>query len=478
MGPLRAYLDAALASLKSCSLAPSTPPPSSHPTSHRGVALPLKKRRPTRVERSSSARLGDLELVRTLAPALFGEVLLCADRRGYGYVDHGYEGNHNQLPLVAVKRVELASARTKRTLERGVRVAEDLEHERAVHYALVAGSSSSCASDALGYDAARDPLGSRNLLLLREEIQCRGSLFLVFDYCARGDLFDKVRTHSSGEGRLPERTARVYLRDVVRALVAMKARGFAHRDISLENVMLVEKASTKRGTLQDGYDECNHVEGYECNHVEGYACTPADGADEDEDACCYLGDFGLAVRADRTAPAGRVGKTWYMAPEVFAGDRAVDPLPADVWSLGVLLCIMLTGAPLVRVPAASDAHFRTLSAGGGVALLLNKWFPTEAELSADARALLAGMLDVDPSRRLTLEQIADHPFLDGRPHCGPTADGAVYNGTEEIADVPRRSSIGGAVARSVSRALSKTRFSWASTSSTVSSEDLDTFLSC
>lgn len=425
MAPLRAFVDALVTSLKLC--APSPAPAPAAPS----AARPQPRRR---IARSSSARLADLELVRSLAPALFGEVLLCVDRR-------------SRSP-VAVKRVDVASARAKRTLERGVRVAEDLERERAVHAELAAGLVDAADAQA----DARDPLGSRNLLLLREEVACRGSLFLVFPFCERGDLFDAVRTHRSGDGRLPERAARLYFGDVLRALLEMKRQGLAHRDISLENVML---------TRQLGADLAS--------------------TDEERD-CCYLGDFGLAARADGPAPAGRIGKTWYMAPEVFAAEDAVDTLAADVWSLGVLLCIMLTGAPLVRVPATTDAHFRTIADGdadaseaSGLRLLLRKWFPSDGELSAATRDLLASMLRVDPRKRPTLEQVASHAFFD---RC--VQNGDVYSVDKlgvDLETTPRRSSVGEAVARSMTRVLSKTRFSWASTSSTVSSDDLDAFLS-
>ncbi|KAG7401705.1 hypothetical protein PHYBOEH_011659 [Phytophthora boehmeriae] len=351
MGLLRNYVDAMLAGTFSSQRRSST---SSATTPKKGRKKLLQSPEPapepsptpvvaaspaTCVVRSPPQRLSDFKVLETLAPALYGEVLLCRD--------------NNTGRQLAVKRVDLRCARAQVTVgTKQIHVVESLQQERSVHRRLVAAGSTT------------------NLLLLEEEVQCGGNLYLVFPFCTRGDLFDVVR-HSPMDGRLTESTARRFLRDVVRGLLCMKENGLAHRDISLENILL------------------------------------------DGEGVCHLCDFGLAAQHGKLLAPGRVGKAWYMAPEVYAAKEPYDPLQADIWSLGVLLAIMLAGSPLVEKPVVDDRQFRVLSQGGGVRKLRHVF---SQQLTEEAWDLLQGLLDVDPTKRPTLEEVSDHQFLSTTCH--------------------------------------------------------------
>ncbi|EEY63615.1 protein kinase [Phytophthora infestans T30-4] len=342
MGLLRTYMDAMLTATFSSRGSSATTPkkgdkktlqsPQSSPRSTNSTPSPVST-----IIRSPPKRLSDFKVMETLAPALFGEVLLCLDSK-----------TGRQF---AVKRVDLRCARAQVTIGKQIRVVESLQQERAVHHKLIAAQTT-------------------NLLLLEEEVQYGGSLHLIFPYCSGGDLFDVVR-HSLLDGRLPEATARRFLGDVVRGLLCLKQNGLAHRDISLENVVL------------------------------------------DAEGVCHVCDFGLATQHGKLLAPGRVGKAWYMAPEVFAAKEPYDPLQADIWSLGVLLAIMLAGAPLVEKPTRDDRQFCILSHGGGVRKL-RRVFPRK--LSEEVWDLMEKLLTTDPHRRPTLEQVAQHPFLSSDYH--------------------------------------------------------------
>ncbi len=58
--------------------------------------------------------------------------------------------------------------------------------------------------------------------------------YIVMEYPSGGELFE----HVSRAGRLPEANALGVMRDVLRGVAFLHAHDFAHRDISLENVVV------------------------------------------------------------------------------------------------------------------------------------------------------------------------------------------------------------------------------------------------
>ncbi|TMW63808.1 hypothetical protein Poli38472_002749 [Pythium oligandrum] len=276
-------------------------------------------------------QLDNYVIQRRLAPALFGDVLLC---------QHRASGQ-----TVAVKRILLSAAAERRTISSKKRVRENVALERELYHNF----------RAVG--------GHRNVMALRDEIEAEGYLYMIFDYCSRGELYELVS--GSESGKLDAATTRKYVTEIARGVQFMHSNGYAHRDLSLENVLVTE------------------------------------------DDVCKVCDFGLVAPANQMS-SETVGKMFYMAPEVLAG-VSYDPKKADVWSLGVMLFIMLVGAPPVESAALTDARFKIINAKG-IRYLINRWGLSET-LPAEAIDLMEGMLDVDPRRRIGMDQVISHPFL-------------------------------------------------------------------
>ncbi|KAG9404452.1 hypothetical protein AC1031_004658 [Aphanomyces cochlioides] len=229
---------------------------------------------------------------------------------------------------------------SKKSIEGNISVLEDVAMEKQVMRALSAGH------------------GHPNVLRLLNDFQHAGHDFLVLEYCPQGELFDLVSQH----GRLDLNTAQMYFRQVASAVQYMHSLGYAHCDLSLENVLIDAAGQAK------------------------------------------LCDFGLASNLFEWKTGG-VGKSFYMAPEMYT-QQFYAPGVADVWSLGVMLFIMITGSPLVQKAHVSDNAFQFIQQFG-LRAIISAWH-CEHLFSIEVIELLQRMLDPNPATRMSLDEVMVH----------------------------------------------------------------------
>lgn len=299
---------------------------------------------------------GRYRLVSLLSETLYGGIFLARDLRCRGADDSARLHNGGRGPddserphdsgraMVVLKLVELKStAALAQAAAAGPQKLDDLRLEVA----------------AAEFLRSRAP--HPNIVRYIDEFVENGALYFVLEYCADGDLYHY--TSKQPDKRMSCVDALSIVSQVASAVAFLHAQNLAHRDLSLENTLL------SGGT-------------------------------------CKIADFGLSTEANR-ACVDRVGKAYYMAPEVVAPGVAYDPKAADVWSLGILMFVLVTGSPLVALASVDNPAFLSYRKFG-VRQVLDTWGATPRMLDS-AVDLLVGMLEVDPSKRLTIEQVLAHP---------------------------------------------------------------------
>ncbi|CAI7830504.1 unnamed protein product, partial [Closterium sp. NIES-53] len=183
---------------------------------------------------------------------------------------------------------------------------------------------------------------------------------IVTELLAGGDLFDRIRSLR----RLSEPSAARLCAALIEALLHCHCRGIAHRDIKPENILLTSLSS---------------------------------------DSDIKLIDFGVATSFQRGVPlTDAVGTPEYMAPEVLRQSYGPE---ADIWSAGVVLYVVLSGAPPFWGSKSKSVVERILKKE--VAFRGAKW----EGVSEEAKDLVARMLVKDSTKRIGALEILEHPWI-------------------------------------------------------------------
>ena len=121
------------------------------------------------------------------------------------------------------------------------------------------------------------------------------------------------------------------------------------------------------------------------------------------------------------APALRrgAGKPFYVPPECYPDQRGVshrfDAFYGDLWAIGIMLFIMLTGSPPVDRAYPTCERYMMVCRGE-ILKMLDGWAGQVPTLSECARDLITRLLIPDPPQmRLRLDEILEHPWVTGLP---------------------------------------------------------------
>jgi serine/threonine protein kinase len=224
---------------------------------------------------------------------------------------------------------------------------------------------------------------------IMSQIDCcsdKDNVYSIMDFSDGGELYDYI----DQEGPIAEERARDFFTQILQGLTHLHNAGISHRDLTLENVMLSRDGTCK--LIDFGMS-------LRLPRVTKDECFADQGANNDRSRPVLM-----------IPPQGTCGKPNYIAPEVMENTKDFNPQLSDVWSLGVMLFITLTGVPPVAVAYDLDDRYR-LICDGGLQTMLIQW---DFHLSSEAVDLLHNLLRPNPADRLTLKEISNHPWVNDK----------------------------------------------------------------
>eukprot|EP00929_Paragymnodinium_shiwhaense_P116929 TRINITY_DN8698_c0_g1_i1.p1 TRINITY_DN8698_c0_g1~~TRINITY_DN8698_c0_g1_i1.p1 ORF type:complete len:737 (-),score=223.69 TRINITY_DN8698_c0_g1_i1:139-2349(-) len=207
-----------------------------------------------------------------------------------------------------------------------------------------------------------------NILRLYAVYHDDESMHLVTDLCTGGELFDAILSKETG---FTERIGAKLMKQMLMAVGYLHAKHICHRDLKPENFLLSQK---------DVDIEQVHVK---------------------------LIDFGTAKSfANGSQLLTKVCTVHYVAPEVLSTKEVAYTELCDIWSLGVIMYLLLSGHP--PFSADSDREVMRLIKKGKYTLQ-----PQEAwdKVSDDAKDLLQKMLCKSVPQRICSTQAAHHVWI-------------------------------------------------------------------
>lgn len=230
-------------------------------------------------------------------------------------------------------------------------------------------------------------LNHPNIVKLYESIidEKTENVYLIMEYFDRGDFSKFLKKRP-----LREKYAIKYLKQITEGLKYLLENKIIHRDLKPQNILV-----STTGTLK-------------------------------------ITDFGFARYFDNDILIQTIcGSPMYMAPEIMKNKKYDHK--SDLWSIGIIFFEMLTG----KTP------FRAKNIYELIRVIENDpvEIPTKFILSKDCKNLLLSLLEKDPHKRISWENLFNHKLLKG---CDPFEEEnklMEISGLQSFPEIPQKSNI-------------------------------------
>ncbi|KAL3463319.1 hypothetical protein BJX64DRAFT_127637 [Aspergillus heterothallicus] len=190
---------------------------------------------------------------------------------------------------------------------------------------------------------------------MRDVVRTHYHWYMLFELVNGGQMLDYIISH----GKLKEKQARKFARQIASALDYCHRNSIVHRDLKIENILI-----SKTGDIK-------------------------------------IIDFGLSnLFSPRSLLKTFCGSLYFAAPELLQARQYTGP-EVDVWSFGIVLYVLVCG----KVPF-DDQSMPKLHAK-----IKQGAFEYPPGLTTECRHIISRMLVTDPKQRASLAEIMNHPWM-------------------------------------------------------------------
>ena len=214
-------------------------------------------------------------------------------------------------------------------------------------------------------------LNHKNVVKILELFETEKYMLIIMEYINCGNLFSFVKKRR----KLSEKTSKFLFRQIIQGIKYIHSKNIVHRDIKLENILI---------------DLNNNIK------------------------ICDFGISKIFENENNMILFDKCGTPMYMAPEILLSSKenGYFAKPVDIWAAGIALYIMLSGQLPFNIKnekinsSKKNVNNKILHFN----IIHQQPKPIE-KITDEAKDLLNGLLNKNPMKRFTIEEILNHPWL-------------------------------------------------------------------
>ena len=212
-------------------------------------------------------------------------------------------------------------------------------------------------------------LKHQNIIYLKDIYENKKNIYLITEYCEGGDLLSFLINKQRENAKISEKVAAKIIRKIAEGIKYLNFFGIIHRDIKPENIMFTQKDNIKSLKIID------------------------------LGVCQTLSYGELATDS--------IGTNGYISPEIYKHHGYSFKI--DIWSLGVLLYLIITGEILPFDDDNMDSHII-----GKKVIYTQQAYPEKyfGNKSKGLINLLDKMLEKDDRKRISINELLKNRWFE------------------------------------------------------------------
>lgn len=211
-------------------------------------------------------------------------------------------------------------------------------------------------------------------------------VYVVTEFISGENLFEYL-VH---KGSMSERSVHVVIAQLIKAVEYLHGSGMTHRMLSLKNIHVVSKD-------KHGMDE--HLTVKITNYFISSIVTKSNVVCNSKGRVESPHLLNTKLKRDIN---------YYSSPEVVSGHSDIDYTKVDVWSIGVIMCMLILGASPFDGETQQDVNSAVVKQRVNIEQLKH--------VSAEGRDFLCKVLHKDAKDRLTIRECLSHKWIEMYNH--------------------------------------------------------------